>query len=97
MNQELVIVKTLSALNCIVNVSKQEHIVIVLVIASIAKITLIMKKNRTEAIGAIIERNPNAFRPKIASAKQNVSTPISIQGTPHRGQMEAVVPRHSKG
>jgi hypothetical protein len=55
-----------------------------------------MKKNRTAAISAIIERNPNAFRPKIATVKTNASNPLSLQGTPIRGQQAAGV-RHSKG
>ena len=59
---------------------------------SIVRTTLKMRKNRTEAISATIERNPNAFRPKIAAPKQAVVAPVSIDGTPNRAG--AV---HSKG
>ena len=55
-----------------------------------------MRKNRTAAISATVERNPNAFRPKIAPVKANASNPLSLQGTPIRGQ-QAPSARHSKG
>ena len=58
---------------------------------------MIMRRNRTAAISATIERNPNAFRPKIAAAKQAIPAPMSLQGTPHRGAVGATIPRHSKG
>ena len=56
-----------------------------------------MKINRTLAISSTIERNPNAFRPKIASVKQNISAQMSLQGTPHRPAPQSEGQMHSKG
>ena len=94
---EHVTAKTQSALNFIVNDLKQELIVTDLEIEFIVKIMLKMKINRTSAISSTIERNPNAFRPKIASVKQNISSQMSLQGTPHRPAPQSEGQMHSKG
>jgi len=56
-----------------------------------------MRINRAAAIGATIERNPNAFRPKIAASKQTLNNSSSLQGTPLRSGVAPPIHRHSKG
>lgn len=98
MKSEHATVKILNDLNYIENVLKLEPIETVeREIASTERTIMIMKKNRTAAISSTIERNPNAFRPKIAAAKQVAPSPLSLQGTPHRVAVGSTIPRHSKG
>lgn len=89
--------RTRSAWNSTVNASKLEHTETIHATVFVEKTMWKTRINRTSAISSIIERNPNAFRPKIASTKQNISAPISIQGTPLRTPINTTAPRHSKG
>lgn len=56
-----------------------------------------MRINRASAINATIERNPKAFRPKFAASKAIINPPLSLQGTPLKGEIPSSIPRHSKG
>ncbi|CAI2371741.1 unnamed protein product [Moneuplotes crassus] len=54
------------------------------------------EEKRAAAISATIERNPNAFRPKIVAAKQPKNIAGSIQSNTIAG-VASPIPRHSKG